>query len=636
MSSSELPDRTPVLTTDVAELRLSDARARYEELERIDSRRAKEFALAVAPIFASHQFFYRRLISEDTDADIRRRAAASALNAARSGVEMDYKILIRSIKILEEMPAGEQGLPSLRDVVREGAAGGKLGALAEIYGARLERRWGDAYRMLARYVEEHPRDNRKRLELGLLAYRSGLWGERASSLVALRDYPRDERARQAFAAVDSFFRACAVSLTSPADAHRRASLQSPASVFRHVLKSCPPAAAGERKGIVMISPSLAGGGAERIAATICGDLSARRERVELAIYEAGGRSGRDPLFYLPMTGVARKDVRVLDLGAPLREPFRWLPPNLSRKAQAIHDFLAVRRPRTLYLTLDMANLAGGFAGLVAGVPNIILHCHNQPPTDLYAGLGMEGWAPAYRALLERREVRMIAVSETVAKGYAGWAGVRSDRIGVVRNGLDLRQLMRPDKPFLGTFRSALGIPPASRVVGSAFRFEEVKRPDLWLRMARRVAETRPDVHFVLFGEGARLDAARLGCRDLGLEDRVHFMGHVDDLYRRLPLLDVFVLSSRSEGLPNVLLEAQAAGAVPVAFDVGGCHEAMIDGVTGRLVREQSHDALAGAVLRVLDDPQWRRAARREGRRLVRSQFSVNRMLEAFDRLLTDR
>lgn len=596
----------------------------------MDSREADEYALSVAPIFASRQFFYNRLLSRETNLDIRRRAAASVLELAGNGTKIDYKILVKSAKILEDSHEGVY-VPRLLEQLGDG---GRIEALALIYQAKLERRWDDAYKLLAQYVEDHPLDVKQRIELGLLAYRSGAWGERTTSILALSDYPEDEKASEAFATVRSFFQACSVSLTSSTDVDRRASLQSPGSVFQHVLAAQLPPQMENRDGIVMISPSLAGGGAERIAATICGDLSAQGKPVEMAIYEVGAKSGRDPLFYLPMTGLAREDVQVLDLSGPLREPFSWLPPNLSRKSQAIHDYLAIRRPHALYLTLDMANLAGGFAGLIAGVPNIILHCHNQRPSELYAGLGMEGWAMAYRTLLERDEVRMIAVSETVAEDYRNWTGFRPGRIKVVRNGLDLHQLMLPEKPFLKAFKAELGIPTSALVVGTAFRFEEVKRPDLWLKMAQCVILARQDVHFVLFGEGALLETTRLKCRDLGLEGRVHFTGHVSDLYRRLPLLDVFVLSSRSEGLPNVLLEAQAAGAIPVAFDVGGCGEAMVDGMTGILVRKQSDKALASAVLNALDDPQWRRAAKQAGRRFVRNQFSARRMLARFDRLLS--
>ena len=616
------------------ELSLSEAREKYNKLKQTDARQASEFALSLAPRFASRQFFYRRLLSADTDLDIRRRAAASALRMAANGVQINSKILEKSANILAEVPDIKNHQPFLDYIGESCDARNKVVALGEIHQAKLERRWDDAYKMLAQYVKDHPQDSRQKLELGLLAYRSGSWGERASAILALGDFPSNDKAIEAFEAVKSFFHACSISPAPPMDTKRLISLQSPTSVFRHALRVCPPAETEGRKGIAMIAPSLAGGGAERIAATICQGLSDKGNPVEVAIYEVGGKSGRDHLFYLPMLGLERGDIQVLDLKKPLREPFSWLPPNLSRKSQAIHDFLAVRRPHTLYLTLDMANLAGGFAGLITGVPNIILHCHNQRPSNVYAAPGMEGWAAAYRVLLEREEIRMVAVSQTVAEDYADWTGVRPSRIKVVRNGLNLNQLMKPDRAFLNAFRSELGIPEISLVVGTAFRFEEVKRPDLWLKMARRVAEVRQDVHFVLFGEGALLEAARLRCRDLGIEERVHFTGHVDDLYCRLPLLDVFVLSSRSEGLQNVLLEAEAAGAIPIAFDVGGCREAMINGTTGLLVREQSDEALARAVLKALDDSEWRCVAKKEGRKLVRSQFSVSRMLTDFNRLLS--
>lgn len=618
-----------------SELTLQDARARYDDIKTTSSRRADEFALSVAPRFGSSQLFYRRLLSDNTDPDIRRRAASSVLQMSDVGAEVDIRIQVKAAKILTKL-SGERKSPTITQPSRSNDARDKYSALEKAKEAKLDRRWDDAYKMLARHIEDHPNDTKRRLELGLLAYRSGIWGERASAIHALSNYPHNKKAKEALKAVESFFQAYSDALDFPMDADRRASLSSPGSVFQHALRCYRTSALENREGIIMIAPSLAGGGAERIAATIFQGLTGKGKPIEMTIYEVEGKSGRDPLFYLPMTGLGREDVQILDLSAPLREPFTWLPPNLSRKSQAIYDFLVERRPHTLYLTLDMPNLAGGFAGVLAGVPNIILHCHNQRPPKVYAALGMEGWAAAYRSLLERDEVRMISISDTVAEDYANWIGVDLNRIEVIRNGLDLNPLMKRDRQFLDALRSDLGIPQASLIVGTAFRFEAVKRPDLWIKMARRIFETRKDVHFVLFGEGALLQATRQMCLDLKIEGQVHFPGHVNDLYRRLPLLDVFVLSSRSEGLPNVLLEAQAAGAIPVAFDVGGCGEAMIDGVTGFLVSQQSEDALADAVLRALDDPKWRRAAKVEGRKYVREFFSVGRMVGAFNRLFRDK
>lgn len=145
-------------------------------------------------------------------------------------------------------------------------------------------------------------------------------------------------------------------------------------------------------------------------------------------------------------------------------------------------------------------------------------------------------------------------------------------------------------------------------------------------MAARIARARPDVHFVLYGDGQLLEESREQARQLGLGAHVHFPGRVSDLYRRLPLMDLFVLSSRSEGLPNVLIEAQAAGVVPVTFDVGGCRETLDDGETGVLVREQTAEALAAAVLDLVDKPGRRSAMAEAGREMVRQRFAIERML----------
>ncbi|MDF3604989.1 glycosyltransferase family 4 protein [Paracoccus sp. DMF-8] len=434
---------------------LQEARARYEDLKTRSSRHADEFALSVAPQFGTSQFFYRRLLSDNTDPDIRKRAAISLLQMSEDGAEVDVRLQVKAVEALAELSdeSPDIALPPCVNDIRD-----RYAALKKFHKAKLDRRWNDAYGILARYVEDHPDDEKRRLELGLLAYRSGVWGERASAIHALSDYPHNERAREALKAVETFFQARADSPGFPMDVDRLTGVNSPGSVFQHVLSSFPAPSLENREGAVMIAPSLAGGGAERIAATIFRGVKAKGKRIEMAIYEVEGKSGRDPLFYLPMTGLDRKDIQILDLSASLREPFTWLPPNLSRKAQAIHDFLVERRPHTVYLTLDMPNLAGGFAAVLAGVPNIILHCHNQRPSSVYAALGMEGWAAAYRSLLERPEVRMIAVSATVAEDYASWAGIDPGKIEVIRNGLDLNPLMRRDRKFLDALRSDLGIP----------------------------------------------------------------------------------------------------------------------------------------------------------------------------------
>ena len=92
-------------------------------------------------------------------------------------------------------------------------------------------------------------------------------------------------------------------------------------------------------------------------------------------------------------------------------------------------------------------------------------------------------------------------------------------------------------------------------------------------------------------------------------------------------LDVLLLTSRFEGTPNVLIEAQAAGVPVVAPDVGGMSEALLNGVTGILVGNRRASSLASAVLEILDDPGWRKRAATQGPGFVSKKFGHQRMID---------
>src|SRR5260370_30040273 len=108
-------------------------------------------------------------------------------------------------------------------------------------------------------------------------------------------------------------------------------------------------------------------------------------------------------------------------------------------------------------------------------------------------------------------------------------------------------------------RAYYDIEPGGDVVGTAFRFAEVKQPLLWVDAAAQVLAERPNCRFVMFGDGNLKAATEEYIRAKGLSEHFILPGTVTDIYSRLPLLDLFVLSSRSEALPNVLLDAQATG-----------------------------------------------------------------------------
>lgn len=155
----------------------------------------------------------------------------------------------------------------------------------------------------------------------------------------------------------------------------------------------------------------------------------------------------------------------------------------------------------------------------------------------------------------------------------------------------------------------LGIPPASRVVGAVGSIWPYKGPDLFVHLAAGVltgASAPRDVHFVwIGGTDDRVPVMQEWIDDAALGDRVHVLGEVDPPYPLIAALDVFVVPSREDPFPLVLLEAGALGRCTVAFDAGGAAQVLADG-RGVLVEPFDVDAMAAAVRQLLGDSDERR------------------------------
>ena len=138
-----------------------------------------------------------------------------------------------------------------------------------------------------------------------------------------------------------------------------------------------------------------------------------------------------------------------------------------------------------------------------------------------------------------------------------------------------------------------------------------------------------NVGFVLFGDGPLRDSLARQIVDAGLEGRFILAGFHADLDRYIPHLDLFVQSSFTEGLPNVVLEASAAGVAVVATDVGGTREIIQDGISGRLVPAGDSVAIAERIVETASDDQQRRAMAERGRKRVGDVFSFARQSRSY-------
>jgi len=176
-------------------------------------------------------------------------------------------------------------------------------------------------------------------------------------------------------------------------------------------------------------------------------------------------------------------------------------------------------------------------------------------------------------------------------------------------------------------RRRLGIPQDAPLVGGVFRFYPEKRPLLWVEVAARVIRANPESWFVLFGQGIlKQDIAEMA-RRRGIADRLLMPGITGEVLSVMRALDVFLLTSSGEGVPNVVIEAQWAGTPVVATRAGGVAEALELGVSGWIVDPPDPDRLAGCVNRLLADPGARSRARAAGPELVRARFGLQRMID---------
>jgi glycosyltransferase involved in cell wall biosynthesis len=209
------------------------------------------------------------------------------------------------------------------------------------------------------------------------------------------------------------------------------------------------------------------------------------------------------------------------------------------------------------------------------------------------------WADVY---LLKRFPRVIAVSGPIKKTLVQH-GARADRVHQIPNGVD-HELYRRRPATRAVVRRELGISADTVVVGSVGRLSAEKRFDLLLEAAAKL--TAPP-HIVIVGEGSQRAHLSAQARALGLGDRLLLLGQRTDVSELLQAFDVYVQSSDTEGLPNVVLEAMATEVPVVATRVGGTTELIDDDVHGLLVPAGDATRIAEAVNEILRD---RRSAER--------------------------
>jgi glycosyltransferase involved in cell wall biosynthesis len=222
--------------------------------------------------------------------------------------------------------------------------------------------------------------------------------------------------------------------------------------------------------------------------------------------------------------------------------------------------------------------------------------------------------------------RYICISEGVAEVLRR-GGVPPSRLVVVPSGIDLARPVGAGADL----RDLLGAGPSTPVVGTVAALAPHKDHATLMQAAARVVQRRPEVRFAWVGEGECRPALEQLRAQLGLERVVHLLGFREDARALLVQFTLFALSSYLEGLCTSLLDAQALGVPIVATRVGGIPEAVAQGEAADLVPARDPEALAGAIVRLLDDEPRRERLRAAGTMSVR-RFDVSRTVAGTERV----
>lgn len=394
--------------------------------------------------------------------------------------------------------------------------------------------------------------------------------------------------------------------------------------------------------IIAVTSSLAPGGAERQVVNLLRGLSDCTPQFDLALFciSLSRRTQRD--FFLPL--LAEKSVAVvtppdtaldtclvLPEFAPYARLVRSFPADMAPLIAFWMREFRRRRPQVVHAWQDATNLTAVIAALLAGVPRIVLGTRSVRPDNPRRRL-KRFMREGYQAVVGHPAVVLSNNSRAGAEDYADWLGIDTAAIKVVHNGIDFDQIAKSvDPKRTREVRESLGIASEAPVIGSAFRMSEEKRPLLWVETAAAIQRLQPGAHFIIYGDGPmRADMQELATR-LGIADRLHLPGRQDEIGSCYKAMDVVLLTSRHEGLPNVLLEAQSLAVPVVAPDVGGVGETIVNGVTGWAVRHAEPRTLAAALAehvdRCLTEPGWMARARATAPAFVRQRFGLEAMVQ---------
>jgi glycosyltransferase involved in cell wall biosynthesis len=232
----------------------------------------------------------------------------------------------------------------------------------------------------------------------------------------------------------------------------------------------------------------------------------------------------------------------------------------------------------------------------------------------------------------------VGISEEVCAVWKKREGITDGSMVCIPNGIDTSHFKRDSERWPS--RRELGLPLTGKIVLTIANYRAEKGYAFLIEVISRVLREGTDLEFCWCGKGEDEKMLRTLIAEKNISDRVHFLGHIQDVRHLLAHAELFVLPSREEGIPLSLLEAMSMEMACVATDVGGVSEVLRSGIDGTLVRYPDVDDCVQAILRYQHAPGIRRSHGASARQRVVQQFDMVRCAQQYEnyflKLLKDR
>jgi glycosyltransferase involved in cell wall biosynthesis len=331
------------------------------------------------------------------------------------------------------------------------------------------------------------------------------------------------------------------------------------------------------------------------------------------------------------------------------EPPLALLPQLRRPIHPWRDvssYAAIKRilrrfqPDVVHTHSAKGGFLGRLAAAAIGAPVIVHTVHGAPfhPYQSAAARMFFRWCERFAA---RKCHALVSVADAMTELLVEAGVAPRERFTTIYSGMEVEPFLAANEGRQAT-RQALGYEPQHVVVGKIARLFHLKGHQYLIAAAEQVARQRPEVRFLLVGDGVLRPTLERQIRSAGLQDRFQFLGLTTP--QRIPALlgamDVLVHVSLREGLARALPQALIAGKPVVSYDVDGAREVAIPGETGYLIPPKSVGPLAEALIELAGDGELRRRLGFQGRGRFADQFRYERMTDQirdlYLRLLAER